>query len=271
MTRADRRPPATVVVGAVVALAFLLLPLVGLLQRADWSTLVDDLMSPGARDALRLSLITSISAALLAVVLGTPVAWVLARTELPGRSVLRALVLVPLVMPPVVAGVALVAAFGVDSPAGRWLDDVLGLRFTASTLGAVVAATFVALPFLVLTVEGALRGVDDRYERVAAGLGADRLTVFRWVTLPLIAPSLAAGTALAWARALGEFGATVTFAGSFPGRTQTMPLAINIANEVRPQEAIVLSLVLVAVSFGVLIGLRDRYLAGASGPVGPMP
>lgn len=259
MTRADRRPPATVVVGAVVALAFLLLPLVGLLQRADWPTLVDDLMSPGARDALRLSLITSISAALLAVVLGTPVAWVLARTELPGRSVLRALVLVPLVMPPVVAGVALVAAFGVDSPAGRWLDDVLGLRLTASTLGAVVAATFVALPFLVLTVEGALRGVDDRYERVAAGLGADRLTVFRRVTLPLIAPSLGAGTALAWARALGEFGATVTFAGNVAGRTRTLPLAVYRELERDPDAAMALSVALLCVSVAVLVALRGRW------------
>ncbi len=243
----------------MIAVAFLALPLAGLLQRADWSDLPSQLTSRSSIEALRLSLVTSVSAALLAVVLGTPLAWVLARTEIRGRSVLRALVLVPLVMPPVVGGVALLSAFGVDSTLGRWLDDLTGLRFTASTAGAIVAATFVALPFLVLTLEGALRGLDRRYEHAAAGLGAGRSTVFRRVTLPLVAPSLAAGTALAWARALGEFGATVTFAGNVAGRTRTLPLAVYLELERDPDAAMALSIALLGVSVAVLVALRGRW------------
>jgi len=246
-------------VGALLAVAFLGLPLAGLLQRASWSTLWAYLTSEQSLEALRLSLVTSLAAAAVAVLLGTPLAWILARTEVPGRSVIRGLVLLPMVVPPVVGGVALLSAFSLRSPIGGWLHDVFGLQLTFSTAGAVLAAAFVAMPFLVLTVEGALRGMDERYERVAAGLGADRFTVFRRVTLPMIGPSLAAGAVLAWARALGEFGATITFAGNVAGRTRTLPLAVYLELESDPQAAVALSVALLAVSLAVLVVLRDRW------------
>ena len=245
--------------GALLAVAFLGLPLAGLLQRASWSTLWAYLTSEQSLEALRLSLVTSLAAAAVAVLLGTPLAWILARTEVPGRSVIRGLVLLPMVVPPVVGGVALLSAFSLRSPIGGWLHDVFGLQLTFSTAGAVLAAAFVAMPFLVLTVEGALRGMDERYERVAAGLGADRFTVFRRVTLPMIGPSLAAGAVLAWARALGEFGATITFAGNVAGRTRTLPLAVYLELESDPQAAVALSVALLAVSLAVLVVLRDRW------------
>ncbi|MCU1358590.1 MAG: molybdenum transporter permease subunit [Acidimicrobiales bacterium] len=194
---------------------------------------------------------------------GTPLAWVLARTEIPGRSLLRGLVLLPMVLPPVVGGVALLSAFSRRSLIGTWLFDAFGLQLTFTTAGAIVAETFVAMPFFVITVEGALRGMDQRFEQVAGTLGAGRVTVFRRVTLPLIAPSLAAGTVLAWARALGEFGATITFAGNVAGRTRTLPLAVYLQLEGDRDSAIALSLVLLAVSLVVLVALRDRWLARA--------
>ena len=211
-------------------------------------------------DALRLSLVCATVATLISVVLGVPLAWVLARARVRGISVLRALVTLPLVLPPVVGGVALLLAFGRQGVLGRPLDALTGVTLPFTTAGVVVAETFVAMPFLVVTVEGAFRAADRGYEEAAATLGASRLTVFRRVTLPLVAPSLVAGTVLCWARALGEFGATITFAGSFPGRTQTMPLAVYLALQSDPEAAIALSLVLLLVSVAVLGGLRDRWL-----------
>lgn len=260
MNRARRRPPALVVVAAGVAVLFFALPLVGILQRTDWSTIWDDLSTPAARDALWLSLVCSASAAVLSIAFGTPLAWVLARTSVPGRPFLRGLVLLPMVLPPVVGGVALLAAFSLRSPIGGWLHDTFGVQFTFSTAGAVMAETFVAMPFYVITVEGALRGMDRRFEDAAASLGAGRLTVFRQVTLPLIAPSVVAGAVLAWARALGEFGATITFAGNIAGRTRTLPLAVYLELESDQQAAIALSLVLLVVSLAVLVSLRDRWM-----------
>lgn len=248
-----------VVVG-LVTLAFFALPLGGLVLRADWSTLWGDLRTPESTQALRLSLLVSLVSTALTVVFGLPLAWLLARTPVPGKALLRGLVLLPMVLPPVVGGIALLSAFGVGSPIGRWLDDTLGIQLTFQPLGVVVAATFVAMPFFVITVEAALRNVDQRYEQVAASLGASRVTVFRRVTLPLITPSLAAGSVLAWARALGEFGATITFAGNIVGRTQTLPLAVFLRLESDPDAAIALSLVLLAVSFVVLVSLRDKWL-----------
>ena len=163
-------------------------------------------------------------------------------------------------LPPVVGGVALLLAFGRQGVLGRPLDALTGVTLPFTTAGVVVAETFVAMPFLVVTVEGAFRAADRGYEEAAATLGASRLTVFRRVTLPLVGPSLVAGTVLCWARALGEFGATITFAGSFPGRTQTMPLAVYLALQSDPEAAIALSLVLLLVSVAVLGGLRDRWL-----------
>ena len=245
---------------ALLALAFFALPLAGLLARTAWSRLGTDLATREAADALRLSLVSSLSAAGLAVVFGIPLAWALARTEVPGRGLLRGLVLLPMVLPPVVGGVALLQVFSLDSPVGGWFDHVLGIQFTFRTAGVVLAETLVAMPFFVITVEAALRNLDQGYEHVAASLGASRLTVFRRVTLPLVAPSVLAGAVLAWARALGEFGATITFAGNIAGRTQTLPLAIYLQFESNPEGAIALSLVLLAVSFTVLVALRDRWL-----------
>jgi molybdate transport system permease protein len=252
-----------VLAAAGLAVLFFALPLVGILQRADWSTMVTDLTTPEARSALRLSLICSLSAAALSVLFGTPLAWVLARTRFPGRPLVRGLVLLPMVLPPVVGGVALLAAFSLRSPIGGWLHDAFGLQLTFSTPGAVMAETFVAMPFYVITVEAALRGMDQRYEDVAASLGAGRFTVFRRVTFPLIAPSVAAGAVLAWARALGEFGATITFAGNIADRTRTLPLAVYLELESNQDAAIALSLGLLVVSLLVLVSLRDRWLTPA--------
>ena len=186
--------------------------------------------------------------------LGVPLAWLLARVEFPGRRLVRALVTVPLVLPPVVGGVALLLVL--RPPRARRASGstrTFGITLPFTTAGVVVAEAFVAMPFLVIAVEGALRGADTRYEEAAATLGAGRWTTFRRVTLPLVAPGIAAGAVLCWARALGEFGATITFAGNFPGRTQTMPLAVYLALETDLEAAIVLSLVLLAVSVAILV------------------
>lgn len=250
-----------VVVGlAAVAAALFVLPLVGLVLRVPWSDLWADLTDQESRAALRLSVLCTLAAAVLSVALGLPLAWVLARVRFPGRSVLRALVLLPLVLPPVVGGVALLSAFSRTGVVGEPLYDWFGIQLTFSTWGVVVATTFVALPFFVITVEAALRAADQRYEDVAATLGAGRWTVFRRVTLPAIAPSVGAGAVLAGARALGEFGATITFAGNIVGRTQTMPLAIYEALQGDTDRAVGLSLVLLAVSVAVMVvAVRDRW------------
>ncbi|POM23878.1 Molybdenum transport system permease protein ModB [Actinomadura rubteroloni] len=264
MTRRDGnqgRAPLVLVLPALVGLAFLVLPLVGLLARAPWATLGPRLAEPQVREALRLSLVTATLATALCVLFGVPLAWLLARVPFPGVRLARALVTVPLVLPPVVGGVALLLVLGRRGLVGRWLDEAFGVTLPFTTAGVVLAETFVAMPFLVISVEGALRAADRRYEEAAATLGAGRWTVFRRVTLPLVAPGIAAGAALCWARALGEFGATITFAGNFPGRTQTMPLAVYLALENDPQAAIVLSLVLLAVSVAVLAALRRRWVS----------
>jgi molybdate transport system permease protein len=253
--------PWPVVVLAGVAVLLLALPLLGLVQRAPWSALGDELRAPAVRTALRLSLVCSVTATALALVLGVPLAWVLARSEFRGRRLLRALVTLPVVIPPVVGGVALLQAFGRRGLLGQALDDWFGIRLAFTTTGAVMAETFVALPFLVLAVEGALRSSDPRFEDAAATLGAGRLMTFWRVTLPIVAPGIGAGAVLAWARALGEFGATITFAGNSEGRTQTVPLAVYQALESGDTGgAVVLSLVLLAISFAVLVVLRDRWL-----------
>jgi molybdate transport system permease protein len=254
------RPPVLFVVLAAVGVAFFLLPLVGLLYRAPWETALSDLTTPEALTALRLSFVVSIAATALALLLGVPLAWIYARVAFRGRDVVRALTTLPMILPPVVGGVALLFAFGRRGLFGQALDTMFGIRLPFTTAGAVLAATFVAMPFLVLTVEAGLRSMDRRYEDAARTLGAGRWLVFRRVTLPLIAPSVFAGAVLCWARALGEFGATITFAGNLPGTTQTLPLAVYIALETRPEVAIMLSLVLLAVSLAILIAMRDRYL-----------
>ncbi|MEW2290912.1 molybdate ABC transporter permease subunit [Streptomyces sp. NPDC047841] len=259
-TGGRRGAPLPLLLPGVLALAFLLLPLLALLVRAPWRGLPDRLTSAEVWQALQLSLVSATAATAVSLVLGVPLAWLLARTEFPGRGLVRALVTLPLVLPPVVGGVALLLALGRNGVIGRWLDAWFGVTLPFTTAGVVIAEAFVAMPFLVISVEGTLRAADPRYEEAAATLGASRFTAFRRVTLPLIAPGIAAGAVLAWARALGEFGATITFAGNFPGRTQTMPLAVYLALQNDPEAAISLSLVLLTVSIAVLAGLRDRWM-----------
>ncbi|GIJ20598.1 ABC transporter permease [Micromonospora lutea] len=260
-TRRTGRVPVALLLPAALGLLFLVLPLAGLLVRTPWSTLPQRLTEPGVLTALRLSVQAATLATLLCLVLGVPLAWMLARVDFPGRRVVRALVTVPLVLPPVVGGVALLLVFGRQGILGGWLDSTLGVTLPFTTTGVVLAEAFVAMPFLVVAVEGALRGADVRYEEAAATLGAGRWTTFTHITLPLVAPGIAAGAVLCWARALGEFGATITFAGNFPGRTQTMPLAVYLALETDLEAAIVLSLVLLTVSVVILASLRDRWLS----------
>ncbi len=255
--------PAAFVVPAACGVAFLVLPLAGLLERTPWESLPHDLTAPEVLTALRLSLLCSLGAAALSLLLGLPLAFLLARVAFPGRDLVRALTTLPMVLPPVVGGVALLLAFGRRGLAGMWLERAFGVTLPFTTAGAVLAEAFVALPFLVVTVEAGLRSMDRRFEDAAATLGAGRWLVFRRVTLPLIAPSLGAGVALCWARALGEFGATITFAGNLPGSTQTMPLAVYLALETDTDAAIALSLILLAVSLAVLVILRDRWFPTA--------
>lgn len=255
------RVPWVLGLPAALALLFLLGPLLGLVLRAPWSQAGALLTSGGALQALQLSLVTATVSTLVALLLGVPLAWLLARPGLRGASLLRALVTVPLVLPPVVGGVALFSVLGRSGLVGRPLHALTGFAFPFTPYAVVLAQVFVALPYLVLAVEGALRGADRRYEDAAATLGARPATVFRRVTLPLVGPGIAAGAVLAWARALGEFGATITFAGSFPGTTRTMPLEVYLALETDPGAALLLSVLLLAVSVAVLALLRDRWTA----------
>jgi molybdate transport system permease protein len=251
--------PLPVRVLAALGFAFVLLPFIGLLQRTPWSDLASLVTRPDVRQALRLSILTSLAATTLAIVLGVPLAWVLARTHMPGRSVGRAIVTLPMVLPPVVGGAALLFALGRNGLVGQYLNTWFGIRLPFTTAAVVLAQTFVSMPFLVVTVEAALRSSDVRYEQAAATLGAGRWTTFRRVTLPSVAPSVLAGAVLCWARALGEFGATISFAGNLQGRTETVPLAIYIELQRDRDAAIAMSLVLVAISLIVLVALRDRW------------
>ncbi|MFG2831423.1 ABC transporter permease [Streptomyces sp. NPDC048434] len=253
------RTPVALAVPALVAIAFLLMPLAGILARTTWSDLGTHLTSPGVLQALRLSLLVSFCALGLSLLLGVPLAWLLARVSFPGKALVRSLVLLPMVLPPTVGGVALLLGFGRRGLLGPWLEDTFGIVLPFHTSGAVVAATFVAMPFLVISLEGTLAGLRPRYEETAASLGASPVRVFRTVTLPMVAPGLAAGAALTWARALGEFGATITFAGNLPGTTQTLPLQVYLLLQGSPEAATSVSLLLLVIAMGVLICLRGRW------------
>ncbi|MFD9814095.1 ABC transporter permease [Streptomyces sp. NPDC059080] len=257
--RPGARTPVALAVPALLAVAFLLMPLVGVLARTSWSELGTHLTSPGVTEALRLSLLVSFWALGLSLLLGVPLAWLLARVAFPGKTLVRSLVLLPMVLPPTVGGVALLLGFGRRGVLGPWLEDTFGLTLPFHTSGAVVAATFVAMPFLVISLEGALAGLRPAYEETAASLGASPVRVFATVTLPMIAPGLAAGAALTWARALGEFGATITFAGNLPGTTQTLPLQVYLLLQDSPEAATSVSLLLLAIAMAVLVALRGRW------------
>ena len=252
--------PVLLALPAVVAVFFLLLPLAGLIIRAPWGDAGTVLGSAQALQALRLSLLTATASTVVAIILGVPLAWLLARPGQRWTSLLRAVITVPLVLPPVVGGVALFTVLGRSGLLGRPLYELTGFAFPFTPYAVVLAQVFVALPFLVLSLEGALRASDRRFEEAAATLGARPLTVFRRVTLPLVGPGVAAGAVLAWARALGEFGATITFAGNFPGTTRTMPLEVYLALETDPDAALLLSVLLLAVSVAVLVLLRGRWV-----------
>jgi molybdate transport system permease protein len=258
---ARQRVPWLLAIPAALAVGFLVLPLVGLLVRAPWREAWQVITGEGARQALRLSLITATSATALSILLGVPLAWLIARPGWRFAGALRAVVTVPLVLPPVVGGVALLMMFGRTGILGRPLYELTGFALPFTPYAVVLAQTFVAMPFLVLSVEGALRAADRRYEEAAATLGARPITVFRRVTLPLVWPGLAAGAVLAWARALGEFGATITFAGSFPGTTRTMPIEVYLALENDLGAALLLSVLLLVVSVAVLVALRERWVS----------
>lgn len=255
------RTPIALAVPALLAIAFLMLPLLGILLRTEWSALGSHLTSEGTTQALKLSLVVSFWALGLSLLLGVPLAWLLARVDFPGKTVVRSLVLLPMVLPPTVGGVALLLAFGRRGLLGPWLEGTFGITLPFHTSGAVLAATFVAMPFLVISLEGALGGLRPRYEETAASLGASPVRVFCTVTLPMVAPGLIAGAALTWARALGEFGATITFAGNLPGTTQTLPLQVYLLLQDSPEAATSVSLLLLAIAMAVLVALRGRWMS----------
>jgi molybdate transport system permease protein len=257
--------PRLLWIPAGIALAFLVLPLVALVAQVPWGQFGQVVESSGVGQSLALSLGAGAAATGLSVLLGVPLAWVLARSvdwNPVLRRLLRAFVTVPLVLPPVVGGIALVLLLGRTGLVGTFLRIWFGIQIPFTTPAVVISETFVAMPFLVLSVEGALRGADRRLEDAAETLGASRWMIMRRITLPLIAPGVAAGAVLSFARALGEFGATITFAGDFPGVTRTMPIAAYIALESDPGAAYVIAIILLAVAIAVLFALRDRWVGG---------
>jgi molybdate transport system permease protein len=259
----NRRVPVVLVIPAVLALVLLLVPLAALLVRIPWADLPRVLAGDTVWPALRLSLLSASVATVISMVVGVPLAWVIGRSDSRGMRLLRALVTLPLVLPPVVGGITLLMAFGRRGIVGGPLYSLTGWSIPFTSLAVVMAQTFVAMPFLVISVAGAVERLDPRFDEAAASLGASGLYAFRRVTLPMLAPGILAGTVLAWTRALGEFGATITFAGAFPGRTETMPIAVYLAQQSDPDAALALSAVLLLVSLAVLVALRRHYLPGA--------
>ncbi len=254
------RTPLRIAAAASLGTAFLALPLLAVFVRAPWASLGSTLGDATMRQTIMLSLGTSLSSALVSLAIGMPLAAVLAHSAAPWTRLLRMLTTMPIVLPPVVAGVALLLAFGRNGLVGQWLWRWFGWQIPFTAVAVVMAQTFVAMPFLVLTLEAALRHADADLSDAAASAGATRWQALRLVTLPSIGPSVVAAVALAWARAFGEFGATITFAGNFPGRTQTLPIAVYLALESNPTAAIAVSLVMMGVSAAVLVALRGHWL-----------
>ena len=244
---------------AALAVTFVALPVVGLVARAPWSDFAS-VWTPGAREALRLSAAVAAGSVGLALVFGLPAAVALARARFPGASVVRGVVLLPMVFPPVVGGVGLLMALGRRGVLGKPLA-ALGVELPFTTGAAVLAAAFVSMPLLILAVEAGVRSIDPRLEQAAAAMGGSRWYVFRRVTLPLLRPQIAAGAVLVAARSLGEFGATITFAGNIGGRTQTLPLSVFETLQTDPGGAILQSLLLVALSLAAIVALRGRLTA----------
>lgn len=253
--------PAWIYLPAAIGALFVIVPLLAILLKIDWANFIPLITSESSRAALLLSLKTATASTVVCVLIGVPMAVVLARGRFPGQSVLRALVLLPLVLPPVVGGIALLYTFGRQGLLGQYLE-LAGIRIAFSTTAVVLAQSFVSLPFLVVSLEGAMRSAGNQYENVAAILGARPTTVLRTVTLPLVLPGLMSGAVLAFARSLGEFGATLTFAGSLQGVTRTLPLEIYLQRETDPDAAVALSLLLIVVAGIIVIASASRRLAG---------
>lgn len=251
--------PWPLAMAAAIGAVFLALPLIALLAKTPWHELGSILRGQGVGQALRLSLETATAATAVSIAFGVPLAWVLARSHWWGVRILRAFITLPLVLPPVVGGIALLFAFGRTGLVGQYLYRWFNITIPFTSWAVVMAEAFVAMPFLIITVEGALRSGEYRYDEAAATLGANAWQRFRWVTLPLLRPALVAGSVLCWARALGEFGATITFAGSFPGTTETMPIAAYLALETDLKSATGVAVVLLVISLLVLIAMRDRW------------
>jgi molybdate transport system permease protein len=252
--------PAWIYLPAVIGALFVIVPLVAILLKIDWPNFIPLITSESSRAALVLSLKTAAASTAVCVLIGVPMALVLARARFPGKSVLRALLLLPLVLPPVVGGIALLYTFGRQGLLGHQLE-LLGIRIAFSTTAVVLAQSFVSLPFLVVSLEGALRTAGTNYENIAATLGGRPTTVLRTVTLPLVIPGLMSGAVLAFARSLGEFGATLTFAGSLQGVTRTLPLEIYLQRETDPDAAVALSLLLIVVAAVIVIASASHRLA----------
>jgi molybdate transport system permease protein len=256
--------PAIAVPPALVGVLFLLLPTLALLVRTPWTRLGAIYRDQHVWTALRISLESSVDATVASVVLGVPLAWMLARLRVPGIGLARAIVTIPLVLPPVIGGVALFDGFGRNGILGHPIHSIFGQDLPFSFPGIVLAQVFVAMPFLVITVEGAFRVADRGVEEAAATLGASRSRIFLRVTLPLVMPAIVAGAVLCWARALGEFGATLLFGGNVPGRTQTVTTLVLSVFQNDPADAPALALPLMAVAVVVLVALRDRWLRTAA-------
>ncbi len=260
-TRAATGLPGWIYLPALAGALFVLLPLIAILSRIDWPNFIELVTSESSRAALLLSVQTATASTVVCLLLGVPMALVLARDDFPGLRVLRALVLLPLVLPPVVGGIALLYTFGRQGLLGHYLE-LWGIQIAFSTTAVVLAQSFVSLPFLVVSLEGALRSAGTGYDRIAATLGATPATVLRTVTLPLVWPGLLSGAVLAFARSLGEFGATLTFAGSLQGVTRTLPLEIYLQRETDAESAVALSLLLIVVAAAIVIASAGKRLAG---------
>ena len=255
----SRTTPLAIKGAAVLGLLFLAIPIIGVLTKAPWSTMPEVLANESTRQAIWLSLWTSTLTTAVALVIGIPLAFVLARAQFRGRALARSLVMLPLVLPPVVGGVALLAAFGRGGLVGRPLFEIGSVTIPFTWVAVVMAQLFVSLPFLVITVEGALRTRGRDLEEAGAVLGLSEARIIMRITLPMIRPAIVAGAVLCWARALGEFGATITFAGSLPGVTQTLPTDIYYTLARDPGESVALSMILIAICVLVLWVLRGNW------------
>lgn len=247
---------------AAVAGLFIAVPLVSVAVRVPWARSFELLGSPMIRKALFVSMLSSVVATVLVVAFGVPLAHWLSRNDSLAARVVRVLTIAPIVLPPVVGGIALLAAFGRRGVVGQWLNDWFGLTLPFTRTAVVMAQVFVAMPFLVLSVESAFRQAGNSLDDAARTLGAGPLRVFLRVSLPSILPAVGAGAVLSWARAFGEFGASITFAGSMSGRTQTLPMAVYELATIDYPQALAVSLFMIAVSVGILVGMRNRWLTG---------